>query len=202
MLAGAAFLAPVAMGFAEEGKAGEPQPRVLMKTSLGDITIELNREKSPVTVENFLKYVDEKKYDGTIFHRVMQTFMIQGGGYLPGYVKVETHKPIKNESGNGLKNEKYAIAMARTQDLNSATNQFFINTVDNFNLDEMQYCAFGKVVEGTDVVDKIAAVPVKNEPIIGNQPAPVTPVVIHSVERAGAKADGSDGSVGSEESKK
>ena len=144
-------------------------PVVEMKTSMGNILIELNQEASPITVENFLAYVKKKHYDGTIFHRVMKTFMIQGGGFEKGDVplKKETMKPIKNEAKtNGLHNELYTIAMARSGDPDSATSQFFINVVDNRRaLDPGGatpdgYAVFGKVIQGTDVVDKIKAVPV------------------------------------------
>jgi len=157
-----------------------------METSLGKIVIELDATRAPITVENFLGYVREGKYDNTLFHRVIPGFMIQGGGYLPGYKLVETRAPIKNESGNGLKNDKYAIAMARTPELDSATNQFFINTVDNPRLDSLKYAVFGRVVEGTDVVDRIEKVPTRPEPRIGDQPAPIEPVLIVTLRLAPA----------------
>ena len=141
-------------------------PVVEIETSLGTIVIELNPEKAPITVENFLSYVDDKAYDGTIFHRVMKGFMIQGGGFEPGLKQRPTKAPIKNESNNGLKNPRGTIAMARTQVLDSATSQFFINHKDNTAMLDYPtqggYCVFGKVVEGLDVVDKIAAVKVAN----------------------------------------
>jgi cyclophilin family peptidyl-prolyl cis-trans isomerase len=140
--------------------------KVRLKTSAGDIVLELNAEKAPVTVENFLGYVKKKHYDGTVFHRVIGTFMIQGGGFAATdgkLVEKETGKGIKNEGQNGLSNARGTIAMARTSDPNSATAQFFINVVDNGpSLDYPSnggYAVFGKVVEGMDVVDKIKAVP-------------------------------------------
>jgi peptidyl-prolyl cis-trans isomerase B (cyclophilin B) len=139
--------------------------RVEMKTSVGSIVLELNAEKAPKTVENFLRYVDEGFFDGTIFHRVINGFMIQGGGFTADFVQKATHDPIENEADNGLKNNKYAIAMARTNDPHSATAQFFINVVDNdflnFNAKNAMgwgYAVFGQVVEGMDVVDKIKAI--------------------------------------------
>ncbi len=135
-----------------------PATQVVMETSLGTIKIELDGDKAPLSTANFLSYVDDKHYDGTTFHRVMPTFMIQGGGFAPG-MKEKTKPPIKNESGNGLSNKRGSVAMARTNDLNSATSQFYINVVDNDFLDKNKYCVvFGNVVEGLDVVDKIKAV--------------------------------------------
>jgi peptidyl-prolyl cis-trans isomerase A (cyclophilin A) len=140
-------------------------PKVRLKTSKGDIVIELNAEKAPVTVENFLSYVNKKHYDGTVFHRVIDGFMIQGGGFaLEGtsLVEKESGKGIKNEGQNGLANDRGTIAMARTNDPNSATAQFFINVKDNAMLNYPSnggYAVFGKVVEGMDVVDKIKAAP-------------------------------------------
>jgi cyclophilin family peptidyl-prolyl cis-trans isomerase len=139
-----------------------PTPKgvvVLLKTSLGDIKVELDREKAPISTENFVKYVRAKHYDGTIFHRVIRDFMIQGGGMNISMIEKPTRPPIKNESGNGLSNVRGSIAMARTNDLNSATSQFYINHKDNTRLDGAKYAVFGKVVEGLEVVDKIAAVP-------------------------------------------
>jgi cyclophilin family peptidyl-prolyl cis-trans isomerase len=148
----------------------EPAPpakveKVRLKTNLGDIVIELNRGKAPVTVENFLGYVNRKHYDGTAFHRVIDGFMIQGGGFaIDGGQLVEkpVGSPIVNEGQNGLKNVRGSIAMARTSDINSATAQFFINVADNRALDYPSnggYAVFGQVVEGMEVVDKIKAVP-------------------------------------------
>jgi cyclophilin family peptidyl-prolyl cis-trans isomerase len=141
-------------------------PVVVMETSMGTIKIELNQDKAPISTKNFLSYVDDKFYDNTIFHRVMgkentdnnKDFMIQGGGYTPDKKLKATKPPIKNESGNGLSNTRGTIAMARTQDANSATSQFYINVGDNTFLDRGGYAVFGKVIDGMDVVDKIKAV--------------------------------------------
>ncbi|WP_341679423.1 peptidylprolyl isomerase [Niveibacterium sp. SC-1] len=138
---------------------------IKLTTNHGDITLELNAEKAPQTVANFIQYVKDGHYDGTIFHRVIENFMIQGGGMLPDMSQKATRDPIQNEADNGLKNDRGTIAMARTQAPHSATAQFFINTVDNdflnyrsSDLNGWGYCVFGKVVEGLDVVDKIRAV--------------------------------------------
>jgi peptidyl-prolyl cis-trans isomerase B (cyclophilin B) len=138
---------------------------VRLNTSFGAITIELNAAKAPKTVQNFLGYVRSGHYDGTIFHRVINGFMIQGGGFESGMRQKPTEAPIENEATNGLRNEKYTVAMARTSDPHSATAQFFINVADNDFLNYTAptaqgwgYCVFGRVVEGTDVVDKIKAV--------------------------------------------
>ena len=137
----------------------------LQITGFGTITIELDAAKAPNSVANFLAYVNKGHYDGTVFHRVIPGFMIQGGGFAPGMSQKPTDKPIDNEANNGLKNDKYTIAMARTNDPHSATAQFFINVADNGFLNHTApsaqgwgYAVFGKVVAGTDVVDKIAAV--------------------------------------------
>jgi cyclophilin family peptidyl-prolyl cis-trans isomerase len=156
--------------------------RVLMKTSLGDVTLELDSDKAPISVANFLQYVDDKHYDNTIFHRVIPDFMIQGGGVEPGMRQKPTRPPIKNESGNGLSNVRGSIAMARTSDLDSATSQFYINTVDNAaHLDRNRYCVFGQVIEGMDVVDKIRAVRTGRRG--GHGDVPTEDVVINSVRR-------------------
>jgi peptidyl-prolyl cis-trans isomerase A (cyclophilin A) len=169
-------------------------PVVIMDTSMGKIEIELNAAKAPITVKNFLKYVDDKFYDGTIFHRVMgkentkneKDFMIQGGGFKPGLVEKETGDPIKNEAGNGLSNKRYTIAMARTEEPDSATAQFYINVADNTFLDKSEdspgYAVFGKVIKGTDVVDKIKAVETGVKKRMAN--VPVKDVIIKSVRRA------------------
>ncbi|WP_075795655.1 peptidylprolyl isomerase [Massilia putida] len=158
-------------------------PQVSLKTSMGEIVLELNQEKAPITVDNFLKYVKSGFYKGTIFHRVIDGFMIQGGGMDAQFHGRKTNKPIKNESNNGLSNEKYSVAMARESNPDSATSQFFINVVDNPGLDypNMQgsgYTVFGKVVKGQDVVDKIKSVVVDD--IHGLENVPVTPVTIQS----------------------
>jgi len=137
------------------GAARAANPVVVLETSKGDIKIELFEDKAPITVKNFLTYVDEKHYDGLVFHRVIKDFMIQGGGYDVDLKERKTHAPIKNEFGNGVPNNRGYIAMARTNALDSATSQFYINTVDNPGLDKGKYCAFGRVIDGMDVVDKI-----------------------------------------------
>ena len=162
--------------------------RLVMETSQGTITIELEDDKAPITVKNFLGYVDEKFYDNTIFHRVIPTFMIQGGGFEPGMRQKATKGQIKNESSNGLKNARGTVAMARTNVPDSATSQFFINLKDNSFLnkeeaqDDVGYCVFGKVIDGQDVVDKIKAVRTANKG--GHGDVPVQDVVINSVRRA------------------
>jgi cyclophilin family peptidyl-prolyl cis-trans isomerase len=169
------------------GCSRAPNPHVMMETNMGKVTIELFADKSPVTVNNFLRYVDEKFYDGTIFHRVISDFMIQGGGFLPGMKEKKTRDPIKNESANGVKNERGTLAMARTGEPNSATAQFFINVKDNSFLDRSQakdkvgYAVFGKVIEGIEVVDKIKYVQTQK---VGNfDDVPVEDVVILSIRR-------------------
>ncbi|MGE0098527.1 MAG: peptidylprolyl isomerase [Hydrogenophaga sp.] len=156
-------------------------PKVRLSTSMGDIVVELNPGKAPRTVENFLQYVRDKHYDGTVFHRVMSDFMIQGGGFSPDLQQKPTKAPIPLEAGNGLKNDRGAIAMARTPNPNSATSQFFINVVDNPNLnapkpDGYGYAVFGKVVSGLDVVDKIRASPVGDQGM--HQNVPTKPITI------------------------
>jgi peptidyl-prolyl cis-trans isomerase A (cyclophilin A)/peptidyl-prolyl cis-trans isomerase B (cyclophilin B) len=184
---GARFAAHFAAGFAAltlSAAACAADPQVSLKTSMGEIVLELNQEKAPITVDNFLKYVKSGFYKGTIFHRVIDGFMIQGGGMDAQFHGRKTNKPIKNESNNGLSNEKYSVAMARESNPDSATSQFFINVVDNPALDypNMQgsgYTVFGKVVKGQDVVDKIKSVVVDD--IRGLENVPVTPVTIQSV---------------------
>ena len=170
---------------AKEAKSSKP-PVVVMKTSMGDIKIELDQAKSPISVKNFLTYVDEKFYDNTIFHRVIDGFMIQGGGFTKDMTEKKTHAPIKNESStNGLKNEKYSIAMARLPQPDSATAQFFINVVNNPGLDYPNnggYAVFGHVIGGEDVVDRIKGVKTTTVGMYGD--VPVEPVVILSVKRA------------------
>lgn len=182
-----ALLPFLGVSFAEEPKE-QQMIKVLMKTNYGPITLELWPEKAPVTVENFIKYVDDEHYNGTIFHRVIKDFMIQGGGFTEEMEQKKTLAPIVNEAQNGVKNARGTIAMARTMDVNSATSQFFINLKDNDFLDFRNktpqgygYCAFGKVVEGMDVVDKIAKVSTTNKGPHGD--VPVKPVIIESVEK-------------------
>lgn len=162
-------------------------PIILMKTSMGDIKLELNTQKAPKTVDNFLSYMQDGFYDGTIFHRVISNFMIQGGGFTPDMKQKATKPPIVNEASNGLKNLRGTIAMARTSEINSATSQFFINVVDNPFLDHRDetpkgfgYAVFGKVIEGMDVVDKIKEVETTTKGYHEN--VPVEPVVIESIK--------------------
>jgi cyclophilin family peptidyl-prolyl cis-trans isomerase len=175
-------IAVLATGTARaEGK----NPMVLVSTSMGDIKIELNQDKAPISVKNFLEYVEAKSYDGTIFHRVIPNFMIQGGGFDKDMNRKPTRSPIKNEAGNGLNNTAGTVAMARTNEVNSATSQFFINVKDNDFLNHKDeggsfgYAVFGKVVSGMDVVHKIEAV--KTATKDGNQNVPVEPVLIKSI---------------------
>jgi peptidyl-prolyl cis-trans isomerase A (cyclophilin A) len=158
-------------------------PMVVLDTTAGPITVQLDRTKAPITVDNFLKYVDSGFFDGLIFHRVIPGFMIQGGGMNEQLQEKATGTPIRNESGNGLSNRRGTIAMARTDDPNSATAQFFINLVDNTALDSYGggYAVFGKVIGGMDVVDKIAQVPTGRKGPHEN--VPVKPVVIKSARR-------------------
>ena len=161
-------------------------PLVLMETSLGNIKIELNAKEAPISVQNFLGYVNKGFYNGTIFHRVINGFMIQGGGFTPDMTPKAAGAPIKNEAGNGLKNDRGTIAMARTGNPDSATAQFFINVVNNDGLnrpspDGFGYAVFGKVVGGMDVVDKIKAVKTGTSNM-GFRDVPETPVVIKSVK--------------------
>ncbi|MBN1421729.1 MAG: peptidyl-prolyl cis-trans isomerase [Planctomycetes bacterium] len=171
---------------APEKPAAAKKPRVRLETSLGDIIVELDPEKAPKTVENFLAYVKERHFDRTVFHRVIPNFMIQGGGFTAEGNRRDTHKPIPNEATNGLKNLRGTIAMARTSDVNSATDQFFINHKDNGGLDHKDrtargfgYAVFGKVVAGMDVVDEIAKVQTGTRMIktpMGTQPMRDWPV--------------------------
>lgn len=160
---------------------------VILHTNFGDITLDLDAEKAPKTVSNFLEYANSGFYDGTIFHRVMDGFMIQGGGFDKDMNQKSTNAPIENEAENGLKNNRGSIAMARLPDPHSATAQFFINLVDNDFLnfrsttpDQWGYAVFGKVTEGMDVVDKIKDVETGNRP--PHQNVPIEPVIIESVE--------------------
>src|SRR3954447_15012235 len=165
-----------------------PATQVVMETSFGTMKIELDGDKAPISVQNFLGYVDDKFYDGTIFHRVIPNFMIQGGGFEPGMKQKQTKGQIKNESANGLSNKRGTLAMARTNVPDSATSQFFINLKDNDFLDKAQsqdrvgYCVFGKVIEGLDIVDKIKAVATTTKG--GHGDVPVKDVVINSIRRA------------------
>ena len=198
MLALAVLLAAQAAAAASPAPAPAPAaapagPVVVLETSLGRIRVALDKEKAPISVENFLKYVRAGHYDGTIFHRVIPTFMIQGGGMLPDMTEKDTKFPaIKNEAKNGLRNRRGTIAMARLPEPHSATAQFFINVKDNAGLDYgvspdgLGYAVFGQVIEGMDVVDAIKAVPTTTKRPHAN--VPVTPVVIKSARVEGEAA--------------
>jgi len=184
------FFVPANTAAEEEGS----DPMVEVQTNLGSFTLELYPDKAPISVKNFMQYVNKKFYDGTIFHRVMPTFMIQGGGFTPDMMKKATGAPIKNEANNGLSNLKGTIAMARTSDINSATCQFFINVKDNTGLDyrgdapaEYGYAVFGKVVEGMDTVEKIKGVKTTTKGAYGD--VPVKPVIIKSIRRISSAVD-------------
>ncbi len=175
------------LGGAHAARAEGGNPMVKLTTSKGDIVIELDKEKAPVTTANFLAYVKDGHYDGTIFHRVINGFMIQGGGMDKNMKEKSTKAPIQNEADNGLQNKTYTVAMARTMDPHSATAQFFINVADNAFLDHKEkspqgwgYAVFGKVVSGQDVVDAIKAVPTMTKGFHEN--VPVVPVVIEKAE--------------------
>jgi len=161
--------------------------KVRLQTNKGDIVLELDEAKAPITVANFLKYVDEGFYDGTIFHRIIANFMIQGGGFTKEMVQKKTHAEIVNESSNGLQNKRGAVAMARTPAPNSASSQFFINVVDNAFLDKANaqdrvgYCVFGKVTEGLDVIDQIKSVKTGNSR--GHGDVPMETIVISKASR-------------------
>jgi len=181
VLLSAAAAAPGALG---------ADPQVDLKTSLGTIRVELNPAKAPKSVANFLQYVKDGHYNGTIFHRVIPGFMVQGGGMTPNMAQKPTRPPVPIESKNGLKNEVGTLAMARTSDPNSATSQFFINVNNNGFLDYPGqdgngYTVFGKVVDGMDVVNKIVAVPTGNQGM--HQNVPRTPVLIESATVVGGK---------------
>jgi peptidyl-prolyl cis-trans isomerase A (cyclophilin A) len=165
----------------------QPASTVKFQTSMGDFVVEVYPDKAPKTVENFLQYVKDKQYDGTIFHRVMDGFMVQGGGFSADMKEKQTRAPIPLEAKNGLKNDRGTIAMARTSNPNSATAQFFINVVNNDGLNAPQpdgygYAVFGKVVSGMEVIDKIRTTPTGNKGMFQN--VPVTPIVINSAALA------------------
>jgi peptidyl-prolyl cis-trans isomerase B (cyclophilin B) len=163
-----------------------PTAQVLMTTTVGPITLELDTDNAPKTVDNFLSYVADGFYDGTIFHRVIDNFMIQGGGFTADMEQKDTNAPVENEANNGLRNNRGTIAMARTQDPHSATAQFFINVQDNDflnhtgeNIQGWGYAVFGKVTDGEDVLDKIRCVQTGGQG--GHQDVPVEPIIIESV---------------------
>jgi cyclophilin family peptidyl-prolyl cis-trans isomerase len=166
--------------------AAQGNPVVIIETNLGSMTAELDQANAPLSVANFLEYAESGHYSGTVFHRVIKTFMIQGGGFTPDMTQKPVQPPIKNEARNGLSNDKYTLAMARTNVVDSATSQFFINTADNAALNnsgitptEYGYAVFGRVTAGMDVVDTIAAVAVGNRGPFQN--VPNTPVEIISI---------------------
>lgn len=167
---------------------------IILSTRLGDIAIELYPDKAPVTVENFLSYVQDGFFEGTIFHRVIPGFVIQGGGMTADMQQKPTRSPIKNEANNGLSNKRGTLAMARTQNPNSATSQFFINLADNTFLDSsprgIGYAVFGEVVEGMEVVDKIAAVPTGRRGM--HDDVPLEPIAIESVRRVEDQEQGEE----------
>lgn len=194
-LAGLGFLVFSLFSEKETAKVDQNQqekfvsnPQVILETSLGSIILELYPNQAPISVANFLRYVDSGFYDGTIFHRVIPGFMIQGGGFTKDMNEKKTDEPIKNEAGNGLSNLRGTIAMARTSVVDSATSQFFINTVDNLFLDHQDespegygYCVFGKVIEGLEIAEQIQNVPTGT---IGYfQDVPQDPVIIISTKR-------------------
>jgi len=171
-----------------QGKEKSGNPMILVKTSMGSFKIELFPKEAPVTVANFLNYVDKKFYDGTTFHRVMPGFVIQGGGFDKNMVQKATLPSIKNEAKNGLKNSRMTLSMARTGEINSATSQFFINLKDNAALDHVSeaqygYAVFGKVVQGWEVIEKITGVKTGNKG--PHQNVPEKPVIIESMMRVG-----------------
>lgn len=189
-------LALAAAGLGAAGAASaKDNPMVVLDTSEGKITMELYPAKAPVTVDNFLWYVNHGFYDGLTFHRIVPGFVIQGGGFEPDMSQKPTNPSIDNEAGNGLSNEKYTVAMARTNAVNSATSQFFINLKDNGALDHRDntvagfgYCVFGKVVDGEDTVNAIAGVPTTTKN--GMQGVPKTPVIIkeaYQIDKDGKK---------------
>ncbi len=166
-----------------QGTTMSANPKVKLQTNHGDMLVELNAEKAPKTVENFITYVKDGFFDGTVFHRVINNFMIQGGGFEPGMKQKDTRDPVENEANNGLRNNRYTLAMARTSDPHSATAQFFINVADNDFLNHTAptsngwgYAVFGEVIEGTDVVDKIKLVKTGSKGF--HQDVPVEDVII------------------------
>lgn len=160
-------------------------PRVKIETSMGSFTLELYQEAAPITVANFLRYVDEGFYNNTLFHRIIKRFVVQGGGFGPNMSKKETHAPIVNESHNRLYNDRFTVAMARTEDPDSATSQFYINLRMNSSLDyrmgKIGYTVFGEVIDGKEVVNEMGYVPTHN--IAGMDDVPVDPVILINAER-------------------
>ena len=181
----ASFL--LAASFASAQSAQADDPVIVFKTSMGEIDIQLDSTHAPISTKNFLAYVDKKFYDGTIFHRIIPGFMVQGGGFTPDLKEKETQPPIQNEASNGLHNLRGTISMARTSDPNSATSQFFLNLVNNSDKldpgmgDPSGYAVFGKITKGLDVIDKMAQVPTTTKGPYGD--VPVTDVVLISARR-------------------
>lgn len=181
------LLTLLALWFGSSAFAQEKNPIVVMDTALGKVKIELFADKAPKTVKNFLQYVEDKHYDGLIFHRVIADFMVQGGGFEPGMKEKKTRPPIANEAGNGISNERGTLAMARTSDPDSASAQFFINVKDNAFLDRARaqdkvgYAVFGRVIEGMNVVDRIRQVDTGRQG--GFTDVPVQDVVIRSIRK-------------------
>ena len=177
---------PIAQGQAPSQPIDPKNPVVVLETTHGNIVIELRQDRAPVSVQNFLAYAKSGHYDGTIFHRVLKGFMIQGGGYTPDLEEKPTRPPIRSEATNGLRNLRGTVAMARASSIRSAMAEFFINVEDNSQLNhrglspqDYGYAVFGRVLEGMNVVDKIAAVPVREQG--GHEAVPITPVVIKKV---------------------
>ena len=190
LLLGGLFMT-FSMGLPTVSEAAADNPRVVMETSMGTMVIELYPDKAPISVKNFLAYVDSGFFDNTIFHRVMPGFVIQGGGFEDGMKKKETNDPIKNEADNGLRNLRATLSMARTSQVNSATSQFFINLKNNSALDhgsrDFGYAVFAKVVKGVSVIDKIAGVKTTTKGHYRNVPA--EPVFITSAQREKTAAE-------------
>ncbi|MFT5938444.1 MAG: peptidyl-prolyl cis-trans isomerase A (cyclophilin A) [Paraglaciecola sp.] len=162
-------------------QAGNYFPRVKIETSMGDFVIELDRSRAPISTNNFLRYVDKRSYEGTIFHRVVVDFVVQGGGYDRNFVEKPSFPQIINESGNGLKNERYTVAMARQDDPHTANRQFFINVNDNVSLDpgkEWGYAVFGYVFEGSETLDTISQVKTDFDPTYGWADVPIEPIIL------------------------
>ncbi len=191
------LLAVVLISLVSHVTLAEDRPRVALQTNMGEIVLELDAERAPTSVDNFLKYVNSGFYNDTLFHRVIDGFMIQGGGFNAKFMRKQTAAPIRNEANNGLKNRAYTIAMARTNAPHSATSQFFINTVDNTNLDHTAatgrgwgYAVFGRVIDGFDVVDSIGTVATGSAGPFPRD-VPREPIVIESAtlltDSAGAK---------------
>jgi cyclophilin family peptidyl-prolyl cis-trans isomerase len=186
LIPGFLFLLLLQTQTATQPPAAAANPQVVVDTSLGSFTIELFQDKAPVSVENFLQYVREGFYAGTIFHRVVAGYVVQGGGYTPDLSEKPTRPPIQNEATNGLSNQRGTVAMARTRTVRSGTSQFFVNVVDNRRLDhtgyapdDFGYAVFGRVVEGMDVVDRISKVPTTIKD--GMESVPIDPVIIKGI---------------------